>query len=109
MIEYCGGNKPCSVNTHYCHYGENSDTMVCCPKLGNFLKIFFFLYKKTTGKKSCEQSLNIGVGNRDLIRWYYNTKTDKCETFKYGGMRGNENNYLTFKECQNTCLGIILN
>ena len=36
-------------------------------------------------------------------RWYYNTNSDKCEVFIYGGCGGNENNFGTRDECEGKC------
>ncbi|XP_031167094.2 kunitz-type protease inhibitor 2 isoform X2 [Sander lucioperca] len=35
--------------------------------------------------------------------WYYNSKTGSCQTFMYGGCRGNRNNYFTEEDCINSC------
>ncbi|XP_048856461.1 kunitz-type protease inhibitor 1-like [Brienomyrus brachyistius] len=39
-------------------------------------------------------------------RWYYNISSQMCESFVYGGCKGNLNNYLTQSECNNTCTGV---
>nr|CAD7194789.1 unnamed protein product [Timema douglasi] len=36
-------------------------------------------------------------------RWFYNAQKGMCVPFGYGGCRGNSNNFLTEKECQDTC------
>ncbi|KAK2169029.1 hypothetical protein NP493_1203g00012 [Ridgeia piscesae] len=36
-------------------------------------------------------------------RWFFNSKTGKCEKFIYGGCGGNKNNFLTKEECDKTC------
>ena len=36
-------------------------------------------------------------------RWTYNYSKEKCETFTYGGCRGNANNFPTEKECRDFC------
>uniref|UniRef100_A0A8C5QVX3 Uncharacterized protein n=1 Tax=Leptobrachium leishanense TaxID=445787 RepID=A0A8C5QVX3_9ANUR len=38
-------------------------------------------------------------------RWYYNTETESCSTFTYGGCQGNKNNYLSEDDCTQTCIG----
>jgi len=36
-------------------------------------------------------------------RWFFNSKTGKCEKFIYGGCGGNKNNFLTKEDCEKTC------
>ncbi|KAI0240899.1 PI-actitoxin-Aeq3b, partial [Lamellibrachia satsuma] len=36
-------------------------------------------------------------------RFFFNTKTGKCEKFIYGGCEGNRNNFKTEEECKKTC------
>jgi len=38
-----------------------------------------------------------------FIRWFFNTASQKCETFVYGGCEGNKNNFHTEKECSISC------
>ncbi|XP_015681881.1 tissue factor pathway inhibitor isoform X2 [Protobothrops mucrosquamatus] len=41
---------------------------------------------------------------RGLIpRYFYNKESQQCEKFQYGGCLGNQNNFKTLQECQNTC------
>ena len=35
-----------------------------------------------------------------LQRWYFNTKTARCEPFQYSGCRGNANNFRSAAECE---------
>ncbi|KAK2186485.1 hypothetical protein NP493_198g00036 [Ridgeia piscesae] len=37
------------------------------------------------------------------LRWFFNTKTGRCERFLYGGCAGNANNFKTKEECHKTC------
>ncbi|KAI0242254.1 PI-actitoxin-Axm2b [Lamellibrachia satsuma] len=36
-------------------------------------------------------------------RWFFNSKTGKCERFIYGGCGGNKNNFNRKEECDKTC------
>ena len=36
-------------------------------------------------------------------RYYFNSKTGRCETFMYGGCHGNENRFSTKQECEQEC------
>ncbi|KAK2849654.1 hypothetical protein Q7C36_008437 [Tachysurus vachellii] len=37
-------------------------------------------------------------------RFYFNIEMFRCEPFEYGGCQGNENNFETMEECEETCL-----
>ena len=39
-----------------------------------------------------------------IPRFYYNSDSDSCEYFIYGGCLGNDNNFDTLEECESTCL-----
>ena len=45
-----------------------------------------------------------GCGGKFLERWYFNTHTQECHMFLYGGSAGNENNFLTEADCLDTCV-----
>uniref|UniRef100_A0A3Q3K586 BPTI/Kunitz inhibitor domain-containing protein n=1 Tax=Monopterus albus TaxID=43700 RepID=A0A3Q3K586_MONAL len=36
-------------------------------------------------------------------RWYFNSKTGSCESFVYGGCKGNRNNYDSEESCNTAC------
>ncbi|XP_038194834.1 kunitz-type protease inhibitor 2 isoform X2 [Arvicola amphibius] len=38
-------------------------------------------------------------------RWYYNVERSSCESFIYGGCRGNKNSYLSQEACMQRCSG----
>ncbi|CAO2587811.1 Protein AMBP [Lemmus lemmus] len=38
-----------------------------------------------------------------IERYYYNGASMACETFQYGGCLGNGNNFISEKECLQTC------
>lgn len=56
----------------------------------------------------CKQKQSIGIGNKSSSRWFFNEIANKCETFKYSGLGGNENNFLTEDACKTSCRGRIL-
>uniref|UniRef100_A0A8C7GPV8 Tissue factor pathway inhibitor 2 n=1 Tax=Oncorhynchus kisutch TaxID=8019 RepID=A0A8C7GPV8_ONCKI len=41
-----------------------------------------------------------------IQRYYYNTFTQQCEEFVYGGCNGNANNFKSFLACQKACFRI---
>ncbi|NXM96379.1 TFPI1 inhibitor, partial [Sylvia borin] len=51
----------------------------------------------------CFHAQEPGVCRGYFTRYFYNKETKLCETFKYGGCLGNQNNFRTLEECQTTC------
>ncbi|KAJ7345553.1 hypothetical protein JRQ81_001503 [Phrynocephalus forsythii] len=44
-----------------------------------------------------------GVCRGLIPRYFYNTESQTCEKFLYGGCLGNQNNFQSLKECLDTC------
>ncbi|XP_061468670.1 tissue factor pathway inhibitor [Rhineura floridana] len=63
--------------------------------------------KKSRFKKEkpsyCLLENDPGICRGLISRYFYNKESLKCEKFQYGGCLGNQNNFHTLKECQNTC------
>lgn len=57
-------------------------------------------------KAVCLLPVEEGPCRADLPRFYYNTLSQKCERFYYGGCQGNGNNFHTYQECHKTCFRI---
>ena len=38
-----------------------------------------------------------------MSRYAFNSASERCEPFMYGGCQGNSNNFLTMRECLTTC------
>ncbi|GFO28193.1 kunitz/bovine pancreatic trypsin inhibitor domain protein [Plakobranchus ocellatus] len=49
-----------------------------------------------------------GICKAYFQRYYYNSQTESCERFVYGGCRGNSNNFRTQQECDDECRSRIL-
>ena len=58
---------------------------------------------KTFDKQSCLLASEPGPCYAYFPKYFFNSKTKKCEQFVYGGCRGNENRFDTEEECQNSC------
>ncbi|VDM58994.1 unnamed protein product, partial [Angiostrongylus costaricensis] len=82
----CSSNTDCP-STHECQ----SDHNVCCPR----------------PQAICSQPLRLGDCKQSVRRYWYNAVTRACEIFDYTGCQGNDNNFETLLECQNTCENII--
>lgn len=39
-------------------------------------------------------------------RYAYNSETDKCDLFIFGGCQGNANNFKSLQECKTFCKGL---
>ena len=50
-------------------------------------------------------SLPLKQGNCKAFkpRFYYNSQSQKCEKFIFGGCQGNDNNFPTFRDCVKKC------
>lgn len=51
----------------------------------------------------CMQSPDHGPCQGFYSRWHFGVDKLTCVQFTYGGCRGNQNNFLTFEECMNSC------
>ncbi len=51
----------------------------------------------------CSLPKEVGLCKALIPRYYYNTKTRKCEKFYYGGCGGNKNNFKTLSQCNGKC------
>ncbi|CAL1266713.1 unnamed protein product, partial [Larinioides sclopetarius] len=58
-----------------------------------------------TSNPTCQLEKEVGPCRASLTRYFYNYRTRQCEKFKYGGCRGNKNNFKTIDECQVICGG----
>ena len=52
----------------------------------------------------CEQEMDPGPCRAAKPRWFYNKRTGTCDTFLYGGCRGNNNNFASEPECKARCV-----
>ncbi|NXA32782.1 TFPI1 inhibitor, partial [Eudromia elegans] len=56
------------------------------------------------GHSVCALKADEGPCKAIHMRYYFNLQSRECEIFEYGGCYGNENNFLTLEECQETCV-----
>ena len=54
----------------------------------------------------CTLPKDSGPCEAAITNWFYNPDTMKCESFIYGGCKGNKNNFETKQKCQNLCDGV---
>ncbi|CAB3397316.1 unnamed protein product [Caenorhabditis bovis] len=70
----------------FCQIGQGQS--ICCPILD---------------EPPCEQSVEEGIGNSQIRRWYFDPATRLCQPFVFRGFKGNQNNFLLFDDCQRAC------
>ncbi|KHJ40841.1 Kunitz/Bovine pancreatic trypsin inhibitor domain protein [Trichuris suis] len=87
-ITLCGVATPnICPNTYWCHIGTTLESSVCCPGASN----------------PCELPKATGKGTASLLRYYYDSATQRCNVFEYSGTAGNENNFMTLQDCEQRC------
>ena len=52
----------------------------------------------------CQLPPDTGRCHARYIRWYFNSNAQECTHFQYGGCEGNQNNFMSKKDCEQTCL-----
>jgi len=51
----------------------------------------------------CMMPKKVGPCEAGKPRYFYNTRSTKCEKFLYGGCEGNGNNFMNIRECNRKC------
>ncbi|XP_041347024.1 uncharacterized protein ZC84.1-like, partial [Gigantopelta aegis] len=75
-----------------CHVPPADGGGYCCPEEDKPIDI-------------CHQPSDGGPCKATMRRYFFNSQTQQCEQFIYGGCRGNENNFFSLEECCNSCGG----
>lgn len=99
------------LSNYFCHRGSSPPTTQCCPRQGKLSYRNFgqwLLQIRISGTNPCKQTLSIGYGGEQISRWFYKARSGECLEFTYGGLGGNENNFLSWEDCNNSCRGVSL-
>ncbi|XP_065915788.1 BPTI/Kunitz domain-containing protein-like [Dysidea avara] len=51
----------------------------------------------------CSLPMVVGPCRAAFPRWFYNSASQRCESFTYGGCRGNANRFKTRELCESAC------
>ncbi|KHJ40942.1 Kunitz/Bovine pancreatic trypsin inhibitor domain protein [Trichuris suis] len=78
--------------------GASPASYICCPGAVEDDE------RVAAGKAICNLPLAIGTGQVTTTRWYYDAGSGQCMPFQYGGMYGNQNNFMTKEDCERNCL-----
>ncbi|XP_045207153.2 histone-lysine N-methyltransferase, H3 lysine-79 specific-like isoform X2 [Mercenaria mercenaria] len=87
----CKTDKICAVQ-HF-DWPNNITIPVCIPL--SFVPV---------RKMICQLPPDTGRCHARYIRWYYNIHAQECSHFQYGGCEGNGNNFMSKKDCEQTCI-----
>ncbi|PIO77635.1 Kunitz/Bovine pancreatic trypsin inhibitor domain protein [Teladorsagia circumcincta] len=81
---------------YWCHLGLVPDEYQCCPG-------------EPTVPGACqglpEVQGELGAPAPPATRYYYDEAEMACKPFIYNGRKGNQNNFLTLEDCEQTCNG----
>ena len=81
----------------YCRQGVKHKTIY------QFIDRFFFFSLAVGDRNVCAQPKVVGRCRAAFRRYWFNSQTNRCELFIYGGCGGNDNNFKALQECQTRC------
>ncbi|CAG9859737.1 unnamed protein product [Phyllotreta striolata] len=88
----CGPDYENCPSSHKCQLSPVGEYAVCCPKPRD---VCF----EPVDPGQCSEPYE----SRNLTRFFFNSKTNKCERFVFTGCQGNHNNFHTENMCNIVC------
>lgn len=61
----------------------------------------------TRAPSFCYTPKDEGVCAANVTRYYFNARYTKCETFRYTGCGGNNNNFVSMEDCERVCAKVL--
>ncbi|XP_039770467.1 tissue factor pathway inhibitor-like [Ornithorhynchus anatinus] len=61
-----------------------------------------------TSSSICQLSYSVGLCKARIPQYHFDSNTQQCKRFYYGGCQGNENRFSIKAECRNTCAAVPL-
>ncbi|XP_078097981.1 actinia tenebrosa protease inhibitors-like isoform X2 [Mustelus asterias] len=114
-------SRPCSVSEFQCADGccvsrnllcdgtsrcfDKSDEIYCNAVYASYTRLIGRQESGPQGNEQCNAPKEVGKCRAAFPRWYFDTQTQSCKKFTYGGCKGNKNNYESEGECLATCTG----
>lgn len=86
----CTAGRFCAMQ--YFHTPRNISLPICVPE-----------YFIPAEHRRCDLQPDHGKCGARYIRWFYHKGQNKCNWFYYGGCEGNQNNFKSKQECEDTC------
>nr|KAF6470429.1 tissue factor pathway inhibitor 2 [Molossus molossus] len=84
-----------------CHHNSNQfpDEATCRDFCAPRKRKYYFY-----GPSYCYSPRDEGLCSANVTRYYFNPRHGACETFTYTGCGGNNNNFLSMKDCKRICI-----
>merc|ERR1739848_95080 len=60
-------------------------------------------------ERVCNLEKEMGPCRARFDRFYYDSSSNKCKKFTFGGCEGNENNFVKKSDCESLCVSYMLN
>ncbi|XP_078389588.1 actinia tenebrosa protease inhibitors-like [Cetorhinus maximus] len=112
-------SKPCSASEFKCADGccvsrnllcdgttrclDKSDDGYCKAVHDSYARLTEQQESGPQDNDQCNAPKKVGICKAAFLRWYFDTHTQTCEPFLYGGCQGNKNNYESEEDCLAAC------